>query len=355
MRTKILALLLLGTIIASANTDLFETPTLFKKKILSSSDDAEENVATGKVNLYSSDLELPTDHNQKQLVGLRFKNIRIPQGVHITKAYIQFISDEVSTTDNYVNIKIYGEASDNVKKFKSSKYNISSRNKTQASVIWKLEPWRRVREKKQTPNLKKIIQETIDTESWESGKSMGFIITYLNGNGKSTAKSFNGNKTLAPKLYIWYVPSDINRFVRDDEKDIVIDNFQGVMWQDNEDVSTIKKHWINNKNYTICENNTSSPACYDTSGDTATTYCSNLNLGGYTDWKLPTKEELLSLPESDPYANNNYSFIYGDRGIFWPKDDLGGYFINVITAFTLDSNLESKGSMNHIRCIKELY
>ena len=36
-------------------------------------------------------------------------------------------------------------------------------------------------------------------------------------------------------------------------------------------------------------------ACFDTSGDTAESYCSELTLGGFTDWRLPMYVELVSL------------------------------------------------------------
>jgi len=70
-------------------------------------------------------------------------------------------------------------------------------------------------------------------------------------------------------------------YTRDDSKEVVTDNVTGLMWQDNPDVASVKKPWI-----VVL----SKP--YDTSGNTATTYCTDLTLGGYDDWRLPTIEEL---------------------------------------------------------------
>ncbi len=61
------------------------------------SDDAEENVATGATSTTSTDLQMTTAGAARQLVVMRFANVSIPPGSVITKAYVQFEVDEVST------------------------------------------------------------------------------------------------------------------------------------------------------------------------------------------------------------------------------------------------------------------
>ncbi len=80
--------------------------------------------------------------------------------------------------------------------------------------------------------------------------------------------------------------------------DIVIDNVTDLEWQDNEEVS---RRWLSDKNYEICKNNNSSAACYDTTGETAVTYCTDLSLGGHSDWRLPALKELLTLVDSSNF------------------------------------------------------
>lgn len=45
----------------------------------------------------SSDLELGYEASEAKIVGLRFPDIQIPRGATITRAYIQFYCDEVTT------------------------------------------------------------------------------------------------------------------------------------------------------------------------------------------------------------------------------------------------------------------
>ena len=193
---KILLYLSGSMVIALANTTL-------DIKIASGYDDAEENIDTGKMSLYSSDLELIEDGTKEQLVGLRFKNIKVPKGVTITHAYLQFSSDEIN--DEFTEIMVHGELTPNAKKFRGKAGDISGRIQTTASVDWNnISAWEQNRErgiKERSSDIAPIIQEIIDQDGWKKGKALVLI---LSGSGKRVAKSYNGSRTHAPLLHIEY-------------------------------------------------------------------------------------------------------------------------------------------------------
>jgi len=60
--------------------------------------------------------------------------------------------------------------------------------------------------------------------------------------------------------------------------EIVTDTQLGLMWQDDSEAKSTKKSWKNAKSY-----------------------CKNLSLGGYSDWRLPSYEELLTIVDYDRY------------------------------------------------------
>jgi hypothetical protein len=170
--------------------------------VSASSDDAEENTATGKVNRGSSDLELVDQGRQNQIVGMRFNGLNIPKGATITKASVQFQVDE--THSGSAALMIQGQATDNASTFTNANRNISFRDRTNAVVDWSPVPWTTVGEAgadQQTPDITLVIQEIVNRQRWTSGNSLAIIIT---GSGQHTAESFNGNAAGAPVLHVEY-------------------------------------------------------------------------------------------------------------------------------------------------------
>ncbi|WP_062058708.1 Ig-like domain-containing protein [Aquimarina longa] len=173
-------------------------------------DDVEEDFLGG---LYtdSSDLELVYDTSNIfsfQKVGIRFQNIKIPQGATITSAHIQFTADESHHKRAELEFSLHN--SDNSPPF-SDENNVSGRNVVSPKIVWKPEPWNAGEntEKQKTPNLKKMIQQIINRAGWNLGNSMSFIIR---GKGESlerssykrVAVSYDNNASKAAKLIVSY-------------------------------------------------------------------------------------------------------------------------------------------------------
>ena len=171
-------------------------------RVSSGSDDVEEN-SSGGMYINSSDLELIYD-GSAQVVGIRFRNVKIPKGAIITNAYIQFKANEASS--KIINLTISGDASANAPEFSKTPRNVSKRLRTSNNVIWSPAPWLKAGEignSQRTPNLNSIVQEIISQSNWNSGNSIVMIIS--GSSDKRVAESFEGSASGAPLLHFEYL------------------------------------------------------------------------------------------------------------------------------------------------------
>ena len=126
-----------------------------------------------------------------------------------------------------------------------------------------------------------------------------------------------------PGLYIRCVIGDedvygVNDYSLNEEETIVTDNATGLMWQQADDGYTYE--W---------------PDALD--------YCENLNLGDYSDWRLPDNKELQSIVDYDttevPAINTNFfdstfndsyggGDFAGDYGWYWTSTTLKDFPLN---------------------------
>ncbi|QLH07035.1 fibronectin type III domain-containing protein [Nitrosopumilus ureiphilus] len=174
-------------------------------RVNASSDDAEEDAEggnSGDMSRTSSDLELTEDDGDKQIIGIRFNDISIPQGATIISAGIQFTVDE--TDDDVTNLEIRGEAADDSLTFSNVDNDISDRAVTSAFVSWSPVEWDTVGESgddQKTPDMSSVVQEIVNRDGWSSGNSVTFVVT---GTGHRTAASYDGSSSQAPLLNIQY-------------------------------------------------------------------------------------------------------------------------------------------------------
>ena len=133
----------------------------------------------------------------------------------------------------------------------------------------------------------------------------------------------------------------------------MLDHISGLMWQDN---ARVKKVWLESDNYEECRNDTGSAACFDTSGDTAETYCSDLNLSGYEDWRVADVKELQRIVYYDS-RNPAVHTVFRQTivGYHWTATSVAdhqeyGWVVNFEYG---DANGYLKGAQLPVRCVRD--
>ena len=180
-------------------------PTQNTFSILSSSDDAEEKPKGTAGDLTSSDLELTMDKTSKQVIGLRFDKLTIPQGMEVQNAYIQFTVDEVTNIDP-CQLVLQIEDTDNSTTYTEAIGTISNRKLVLDSVLWNpTAAWTvdgDAGKEQQTPNLAALLNKILTKQNWKSGNSVSFII---NGVGARVAQAFDRDPAKAPRLVVEFL------------------------------------------------------------------------------------------------------------------------------------------------------
>ncbi|MHC4172172.1 MAG: discoidin domain-containing protein [Planctomycetota bacterium] len=184
-------------------------------RIATGSDDAEEHIPAGGVDLGSSDLELGHEGTMSptslQTIGCRWVALPIPKGATITEAWVQFSADDINNDYHIpdVSLIIEGELSPSPATFSSTASNISSRPKTTAQVVWDIPQWMTEHAKgpeERTTDISSIVQEIVNQDGWAGNA----IVLMFRDNpakpsqGTREAEAFDGSAIEAPLLHISY-------------------------------------------------------------------------------------------------------------------------------------------------------
>jgi hypothetical protein len=169
-------------------------------RVSTGSDDAEEVLSSGLVNISDSDdLDMVDGQTPVRTIGIRFQNITIPQGATITNAYLEFTASEAKS--GTTSLTFEGQASDNAPTFTTATNDITSRPKSSASVTWSSVPSWSINLAYQTPNLSAVIQEIVNRSGWASGNSLVIIVS---GSGDRDAKTYENSSAQAALLHVDY-------------------------------------------------------------------------------------------------------------------------------------------------------
>ena len=193
------------------------------------------------------------------------------------------------------------------------------------------------------------------------GYSAGYATVNYSWTGKKGCKGYNRVlQTGQTRSFVDFDDGDYQRgkarsYTRDNAKEVVEDNATGLMWQDNSAAKTVKKPWLTEAHWYAGKYN-------NTSGDTAATYCAKLSLGGYNDWRLPTRKELSSIldfPTINPSAKLDSAFLNQLAEIYW-SSTTNAYYKHLawVIDFGYHRYIPRKSKFikyfsQHIRCVRE--
>ena len=119
----------------------------------------------------------------EQIIGLRFEDIKIPQGATITDASLVFTPSDDGTGATTWDIKAENPTSGNSDEFEITANNFSSRTLTGNTAKWVVPSWTDGVPIETTDNggsaneLKDIVQTAVDNGNWCGGNAMSFFIT----------------------------------------------------------------------------------------------------------------------------------------------------------------------------------
>lgn len=169
-------------------------------RVSNNADDSEEK-SNGNCNINSSDLELVSDKGDIQLVGLRFRDLSLQQGVSVVDAYIQFTVDK-NNNSNPCNLTIHGQLSPDPAVFTKSNNDISDRALTNASVNWSPEEWEDNGDSgpaQRSTNIGPIIQEIVNQPGFDQNSP---IVLIISGEGLRQAISHDEDDATAAELCV---------------------------------------------------------------------------------------------------------------------------------------------------------
>ena len=176
MCKKLIYLFSLVLVLSLVSADVTLGGKIWEGRISSDSDDVEQDVIGGGMDLSSSDLEI-FDDGGKQVIGLRFVDIPIPKGAIVDNAFVEFTCDETKSGTLPVSAIIEGELNPDPVTFSNTTNNVTNRPTTTAKVVWVPENWTEEGQKDKTSDITSIIQEIIDQDGWAMGNSLVLILT----------------------------------------------------------------------------------------------------------------------------------------------------------------------------------
>ena len=126
-----------------------------------------------------------------------------------------------------------------------------------------------------------------------------------------------------------------NQFIRNSTNKVVLDTKTNLFWQDNSVVKDISRTYSD-----------------------ALSYCHDLDLGGYTDWRVPNINELLTISDYS-VENPSINAIFVNTSIendalYWSSTPVKAHsdYIWVIDFKNSDDDMDKNDNTNYTRCVR---
>jgi hypothetical protein len=165
-------------------------------------DDVSQSVL-GSTDLNLTVLTMGDTGGVSQFVGLRFSSVNVPQGAHITDAYLEFTA--LGDSPGVTTLSIAGHAADDSPAFSAGDGPMERQTEyTSATVTWGPIGWFHGMSDRSSP-ISSIVQEIVDRQNWVAGNAISlFVLDNGVDNVVRQAYSYEEDADLAPKLTIVY-------------------------------------------------------------------------------------------------------------------------------------------------------
>ncbi|VAY88018.1 hypothetical protein MNB_ARC-1_1282 [hydrothermal vent metagenome] len=125
-------------------------------------------------------------------------------------------------------------------------------------------------------------------------------------------------------------------FIRDNQKEVVVDTATNLMWQDSNETNTTKRDWSE-----------------------ALSYCESLDFAGYSDWHLPNINELFGVVDIsvfNPAMSSKFKSVVS-AGNYWSSTTVA-YVTPFAWSITFNYGQINQGDpktqKNFVRCFRVL-
>lgn len=137
-----------------------------------STDDAQETISDGAVTISGTTLALPRSGGTERMIGLRFQNVGIPQGVTITSAKI-ILRASGNTSGTPLVLNIDAENTDDALPYSATTSNVSGRSYTGSAVTWSPGNWTSGNFY-DSSSITSLVQAVVNRSGWCYGNAMAF-------------------------------------------------------------------------------------------------------------------------------------------------------------------------------------